>query len=146
MASYLLRFRLLADAPDDAQARYAEMYEDFVSCDSGRTAFYLSEWAARLAAADVGNASDRQQLNRCEGGLGGNDNHTCRHLRPFMKIEAKAPMYRFNEITLIALSSGDGTSSVWEPAELQEFADELKQVLESQKLVSLDSYIAYNGE
>jgi len=153
--SYLLRFRLYTDASDDVKYRYKKVYEEIVATDTNRRKSgkwslcrkhiekYLNPWIWKLNEYGVGNPSDRQLLNRDEGGIGGDCNRTERQIRFYNDQEVLLCGGKFGEITLIALPSDDGTS-FWVPDELKQFGEAFSEMLNDQIKTSgaIDFYIA----
>ncbi len=134
--SYLLRFRLNADVPLEAQEKYKKniyiplcgrgMPHNFVPhCDPN---IYIARWLDILEHKNIGTPTDRQLLNRCEGGIGGDSNVTNRQIR-FYNERENYSWKRFGEITLCAIPSDDGTAT-WTPTELVAFGKAFVQVIE----------------
>lgn len=133
---YQLRYRQHADAPLEFRERYHCAYNDI---SSGRVNPYLSQWIVALESHRVGTENDRKLLDRCEGGIGGDSNSTCRQIRVSMD---NGPMLSFGEVVFEARPSGDGTQQ-WSIDELLSIGRCFKCVLEQHiRSPCIDFYVA----
>ena len=141
--TYLLRFRLHADAPADVKEKYNKIYiplcgakgysyflgvEDTHVDDEKLLHDMLKRWLIILESENVGTPTDRQLLDRAEGGIGGNSNLADRQIR-FDNGREKISRLRFGEITLRAMPSDDGKTA-WTPGELVSFGNAFVKVVE----------------
>lgn len=140
--AYLLRFRLLRDAEADARKRFSSVHRDFLSINQVRFDPYIRSWIQVLESEGAGRGVDRQYLRRAEGGIGGNDNWSCRQMRLFNRLSSKLKRWNFREITIRAEPSLDAIE-VWTRDELLEFGEAFKRVIEERVAPgSIDFYIA----
>jgi len=139
--SYLLRFRLHTDAPSKIKKRYEKVYEDIVIRE--KVTLYLNYWIWKLEGDEIGKLSDRQLLDRCEGGIGGDSNKTDRQIRFHNEMERMSCGRTFGEITLLSIPSDDGTET-WTPEELKQFGEAFSEMLNDQIGTSgaIDFYVA----
>jgi hypothetical protein len=141
--AYLLRFRLLSDAPSDVRKRYKDVYDDILSGDRERFEPYLQSWIGVLQDEGIGTSVDTQLLNRCEGGIGGSTNKTDRQIRFYNDLERSTTFKRFGEITLRS-TDADDKSAVWTVEDLSAFGEAFKDSLEAKVSPGcIDFYVAF---
>lgn len=134
---YAIVFRQHTDAPKTFKTRWCALLKT-IKANPDRV---IADWLCRLRssggcctsgdpAGDDNNTPPRNTdlvlLERCEGGIGGNDNRTCRQIRFCMPHDI--PWARYNEIRLTALASSDG-KDVWTPAELCVYRDTFSDLI-----------------
>lgn len=136
---YLIVFRQHTDAPEKWKEQWGALMRTIATNPSS----IVAEWLERLKSSgeDDDNddtpprVADLVPLDRCEGGIGGDDNKTCRQIRfcedTHMQVVYGAPAISwrdYNEIKLIAMRSWDDTD-VWTPAELCVYRDTFNRVI-----------------
>ena len=129
-SSLELRFTLHADSPKKFIDAFRQLKAELEIHEHGDI---MSAWVNELNEQKIGNAVDRQRLNRSEGGIGGGCNMTNRQLRlseyrNLLGISSRKENDDMNDIKLLALDSDDH-SSVWSIADVQVFGRALRIVL-----------------
>ncbi len=136
--NYAIVFRQHTDAPKEYKTRWKKLVKT-INTDPN---VVIADWLRRLRRGRDGvgeddlrsldtppRGTDLVLLKRAEGGIGGDDNRTCRQIRvhPLMKKYRDTP-WDYNEIKLSARQSWDG-ADVWTPAELCVYRDTFSEVI-----------------
>ena len=136
--NYAIVFRQHNDAPKE----YKQRWKALIKTINTNPDVVIAGWLQHLQRGidDVGEedawsldmpprGSDLVPLKRAEGGIGGDDNRTCRQIRVDQRMKTKVPHgLNYNEIMLTARGSWDGTD-VWAPAELCGYRDTFSDVI-----------------
>ena len=133
-SSIQLRYKLHDDAPPKFKKAFITIKNQL---ESGEYKEILSNWVKELIDQKIGNINDRRVLNRAEGGIGGDDNQVHRQLRlcearwikPDYRVYHDTSHLDMDDIKLVALDSGDRTSSIWSAMEILQFGKVLQSVL-----------------
>ena len=121
-AALQIRLALHADAPTKWQERWCAIKSQ---CETGENSSIVSAWSEELDNRHIGDVTDRNILNRVEGGIGGDSNAGDRQIRFSEVRHTFALRGRMrctddrNDIVLVAYPSEDGQKQ-WTVEELMD--------------------------
>ena len=138
----VLGLRLHSDSPPQFQHGWDKLLADITN---GDTVEVCSMWLKELENCEIGTHEDRQLLRRCEGGIGGDCNRTCRQMR-FSSFQT--PWLNYNDLVLGVMPSDDANST-WTTEEAWGFGEALQRTL-SRMLgsggICVDLYLKLDGD
>ena len=118
-----LRFSLHSDAPHEWKRRWTALKG---SCEKGDCDQVVRAWVHVLTTHHIGSVTDRQSLDRIEGGIGGNQNTTDRQIR--FCTARYLGLKGGDDLVLRAEDSSNG-ENVWTTEDLLQFGRALKSAL-----------------
>lgn len=102
----------------------------------------LEEWITTLTK-NKASPVDMNILNRVEGGIGGDDNQTCRQIRPSMYNFQKIHQNNYQTLILNARPSQNLKTSLWTIEELLAYGSVFKNIL-SNHVFSQDDCVDFD--
>ncbi len=115
--SMQLQFYLHHDAPKEWQDKWVKFHNNLIDQNSNHE--IMIRWQTHMK---LQSTKELPLLNRCEGGLGGDNNITCKQIRPDDFLQRCPRINVWGPIIIDPLPSADGNEK-WSMEELMDLKD-----------------------